>query len=157
MRSKVLRLVSLTPLGALASPYSYKHIVVRAGVSPAADSDLPEEWSFKGCYSDSVQDRVLNEPLGFYASNTSMTGEACINYCGGLGYNYAGTGKEFDELLWTKLTQVQNMERNVSVALISRARPHRPRMTAISLAQAIAPNHVEMETEYPFMPVARCL
>lgn len=45
---------------------------------------------------------MLDEPKGFYASNTSMTGETCVDYCDGLGYNYAGTGKELVQLLFAK-------------------------------------------------------
>jgi hypothetical protein len=76
-------------------------------------SDLPPEWAYKGCYSDMIRNRVLDE--GFFASRSNMTGESCINYCGGLGFSYAGTGETSSLSIHLQtLTDPQSSLANVS-------------------------------------------
>ena len=68
---------------------------------------LPGKWAYVNCYtfvplsilwlsspsnrlnSDSVGSRALTGAA--YTDGKAMTDEACVNYCDGLGYGYAGT------------------------------------------------------------------
>ncbi|KAF2655990.1 WSC-domain-containing protein, partial [Lophiostoma macrostomum CBS 122681] len=84
-------------VGAFAGPTRPFRFDRRAnGTTLTTASGLPPKWEYKGCYSDSVQHRVLDE--AFLASNTTMTGASCVQYCDGLGFSYAGT--EFSRECW---------------------------------------------------------
>ncbi|KAH7126789.1 hypothetical protein B0J11DRAFT_526490 [Dendryphion nanum] len=47
-----------------------------------------ENWTYNGCYTDSVNQRTLN--AGGFTSNT-LTNAQCINYCASRGAYYAGS------------------------------------------------------------------
>ena len=51
-------------------------------------SNLPTGWTYQGCYSDAVSDRVLSGAS--YTNASSMTQESCITYCSSAGYSVAG-------------------------------------------------------------------
>jgi WSC domain len=57
----------------------------RALVTP---SNPYGNWTFQGCYTDSVGSRTLNAAT--YNGNT-VTDEACVAFCDGKSYSYAGT------------------------------------------------------------------
>jgi hypothetical protein len=44
---------------------------------------------YLGCFADSVSARALSSAFG---SHSLMTGEMCIGFCAGLGFEVAGTG-----------------------------------------------------------------
>ena len=48
--------------------------------------NLPTGWTYKSCYTD--VGRTINGAS--YIDNTKMTQEACVTYCDGKGYAYAG-------------------------------------------------------------------
>ena len=49
---------------------------------------LPENWSYKGCYMDSVAARTLRSSA---TGSADMSAEKCIAYCSVRGYSLAGT------------------------------------------------------------------
>ena len=57
----------------------------RALVTP---SNPYGNWTFQGCYTDSVANRTLNAAT--YNGN-AVTDEACVAFCDGKSYSYAGT------------------------------------------------------------------
>lgn len=48
--------------------------------------NLPAGWTYKSCYTD--VGRTIN--AASYTDGTKMTQEACVKYCDGKGYAYAG-------------------------------------------------------------------
>jgi hypothetical protein len=65
--------------------------VVDAGVvvkRQAPPTTLPTSWSYKGCYSDSVDSRTLRSGV---IAGDDMTAAKCIVSCGARGYSLAGT------------------------------------------------------------------
>ncbi|OBT50969.1 hypothetical protein VE04_08835 [Pseudogymnoascus sp. 24MN13] len=50
-------------------------------------ASLPANWSYKGCYVDSVAARVLS---GSAYNSDTQTEEACASYCDTKGFKYAG-------------------------------------------------------------------
>ncbi|KAL5378042.1 hypothetical protein PMIN06_006661 [Paraphaeosphaeria minitans] len=58
----------------------------RRAVSHA--TNLPNGWTYSGCYVDSVADRELKRAFQ-WANNQSAA--QCISYCSNLGYDIAGT------------------------------------------------------------------
>jgi hypothetical protein len=50
-------------------------------------SPLPSGWSQVGCIAEGSAGRALTSAT---TTNSSMTTTLCANYCGGLGYKYAG-------------------------------------------------------------------
>ncbi|KFY89652.1 hypothetical protein V500_05562 [Pseudogymnoascus sp. VKM F-4518 (FW-2643)] len=50
-------------------------------------ASLPANWSYKGCYVDSVAARVLS---GSAYNSDTQTEAACASYCGTKGFKYAG-------------------------------------------------------------------
>ncbi|KAF2864815.1 glyoxal oxidase N-terminus-domain-containing protein [Massariosphaeria phaeospora] len=53
----------------------------------APATNLPDQWSYAGCYSDSTASRSLRSaaPVG------DMSAQKCITYCNTRGYKFAGT------------------------------------------------------------------
>ncbi|OAF57262.1 hypothetical protein VC83_04669 [Pseudogymnoascus destructans] len=67
-------------------------ILLLAAVTPSLAASvntagLPVNWSYKGCYVDSVAARVLS---GSAYNSDSQTEGACASYCGTKGFKYAG-------------------------------------------------------------------
>jgi hypothetical protein len=54
----------------------------------AVSSNLPESWSYQGCYSEAANGRTLSGAS--YSDNTAMTVETCIAYCDTQSYIYSG-------------------------------------------------------------------
>jgi hypothetical protein len=80
MRS-TLFLVLLSPTVALAAT---TQILSRQASDPSG-------WSFLGCFTDSVKNRVLRND--FYSEDLNMTHSNCFAHCSSNGYTYAGTGR----------------------------------------------------------------
>lgn len=53
----------------------------------AISTNLPGQWTSKGCYTDNVGTRALNSKS--YADD-GMTQESCVNFCSTAGYAFAG-------------------------------------------------------------------
>jgi hypothetical protein len=51
-------------------------------------TDLAAGWSYLGCYTDSVGARTLG---GANYNGNDVTDEACVSFCAGKGYSFAGT------------------------------------------------------------------
>lgn len=51
-------------------------------------TELPDNWSYKGCFVDRIGGRALN---GSLITSDHMSGAACVSWCVGLGFNVAGT------------------------------------------------------------------
>ncbi|ORY16519.1 hypothetical protein BCR34DRAFT_445361, partial [Clohesyomyces aquaticus] len=49
---------------------------------------LPDNWSYKGCYTDDVANRSLRSAA---TGGDGMTAEVCIAFCSASGYKFAGT------------------------------------------------------------------
>ena len=64
-------------------------LVTKRGVSPAADSELPTNWTYVGCYSDKQNARTLS--AANTADNQGMDAAECIQFCSNKKYIYAGT------------------------------------------------------------------
>ena len=54
----------------------------------SVSTKTPIGWTYQGCYSDSVSNRVLSRD--WYVNSTAMTEESCIAYCAATGYTVAG-------------------------------------------------------------------
>ncbi|KAF2458759.1 WSC domain-containing protein, partial [Lineolata rhizophorae] len=52
-------------------------------------TDLPDDWEYVSCWTDSVGARTLNGAT--YASGDAMTASSCASFCGSRGFKYAGT------------------------------------------------------------------
>lgn len=66
-------------------------VLVQAGVvdkRQSPPSTLPDNWSYKGCYTDSVAARTLKSSG---TAGNDMSAAECIAYCGVRGYALAGT------------------------------------------------------------------
>jgi hypothetical protein len=66
-------------------PHARSVLHKRALVTP---SNPYGNWTFQGCYTDSVANRTLN--AANYDGN-AVTDEACVAFCDGKSYSYAGT------------------------------------------------------------------
>ncbi|KAF8576591.1 WSC-domain-containing protein [Ramaria rubella] len=56
-------------------------------------TDLPAQWAFLGCFQENLNSRVLSAAT--FTNSTSMTIEACVNFCNSQSFVYAGL--EFGE------------------------------------------------------------
>ncbi len=53
----------------------------------AVATGLPTGWSYKGCWVDSLNGRIMQGP---FADTGTMTIQSCVDTCAGLGYKVAG-------------------------------------------------------------------
>ena len=58
-----------------------------AATSPAGATGLPTGWSYKGCYVDNVDGRIL---VTQKPDSQTLTVESCVNTCIAAGYKVAG-------------------------------------------------------------------
>ena len=49
-------------------------------------ASLPKSWTYKGCYVDNTNGRILNQE----PDSSTLTVESCVQTCIGLGYSIAG-------------------------------------------------------------------
>ena len=68
----------------MALPPVTAAVIERQSVS----SKPPTGWTYEGCYTDSVSNRVLTGTA--YTDSTGMTEESCMSFCGNAGYTTAG-------------------------------------------------------------------
>ncbi|KIN03776.1 hypothetical protein OIDMADRAFT_117145 [Oidiodendron maius Zn] len=61
------------------------------GSSPTSTSSIPAGWSYKGCFSDNVNARVLTGITFADIGNHQVTNTKCTTYCGAKGFSLAGT------------------------------------------------------------------
>ncbi|KFY34113.1 hypothetical protein V494_07045 [Pseudogymnoascus sp. VKM F-4513 (FW-928)] len=76
--------LSLLLLSAITPSLAATTVVKRASVNAAS---LPENWTYKGCYVDSVAARSLS---GGAMNSDALTESACASFCGTKGFKYAG-------------------------------------------------------------------
>lgn len=76
----------------LGRPSKYfRRSAIEKRVTPAT---TVSGWSYIGCYKDNGNDRTLS---GSKEITSTMTPSACVAYCSGLGYSYAGL-EYYDEV-----------------------------------------------------------
>lgn len=65
-------------------------VTTSAGTSPATSTSVPASWSYKGCFSDNLNARVLT---GITLANigNQVTNTKCVAYCESAGFSLAGT------------------------------------------------------------------
>lgn len=80
----IVTLISLIELSAARSTAEHNYLYARQ--SPP--TTLPDNWSYKGCYTDDVASRSLQSAA---TTGDGMTAEVCITFCTGRGYSLAGT------------------------------------------------------------------
>lgn len=84
--------LSLTSARILPRPHAREHsqtlhhLVSRD--SPQVSTSLPDNWTYQGCFSDSVASRTLAAATDI--DPTALTEESCIAFCASAGYIYAG-------------------------------------------------------------------
>lgn len=68
-----------------------QHSARQASSSLQPAQSLEGTWEYVDCYGDNPAKRVLHGAS--FSDGVAMTGEACVNFCGARGYNWAGTRK----------------------------------------------------------------
>ncbi|KAL0942681.1 copper radical oxidase [Colletotrichum truncatum] len=89
----------LAGLGSAAS-------TVKRDLPVVISNELPNGYSYLGCYSDNVASRQLS--LANYVDDGNMTQESCIRFCQGKGFPYAGV--EYSSECYCGYTLSRNTE-----------------------------------------------
>jgi WSC domain len=78
-------------LGAASSTSSTKtsstSTTATSVTTSSAATALPSGWTYKGCYIDGANGRIINDQL---PDSATLTVESCVASCVGLGYTVAG-------------------------------------------------------------------
>ena len=83
-RNNLMHLQILVAACFLCLTTSAVSIVKRQSLS----TNAPSGWTYEGCYSDSVSNRVIDGSS--YVNGSSMTEESCTTFCGNASYTFAG-------------------------------------------------------------------
>ncbi|EMC92658.1 hypothetical protein BAUCODRAFT_114446 [Baudoinia panamericana UAMH 10762] len=92
MAHLVLRFYTVaTVLFSLHSIFSANAFLIKRTLSPASNASLPGNWTYVGCWDDNVNGNGRTLAGSSYADATNMNASACVSFCQGRGYVYAGT------------------------------------------------------------------